>query len=186
MSDPRPNHIWSMLVKQVTRLFYHLHLEVYYHIHIYHCAIMVLCVLVHLCLDKSLIFRSLHLQIHFYEWKYRQISNIRRTLVSNKIADYSELYLEYRLSAQLQLHFHSKLNTWLHLSFGATYIRDLIVSVFIKKFHSSLFPGIGFIKSYHLLGLKACCWKCNKLLLLSKLMVKNICNAVGHYSAVMN
>ena len=38
-------------------------------------------------------------------------SNIRRTLVGNKIADRSDV-VEHRLSALLQLHLHSRLNIW--------------------------------------------------------------------------
>ena len=44
--------------------------------------------------------------------QYSQISNISRTLVDNKIVDDSDA-LEHRLSALLQLHLHSRLNTWL-------------------------------------------------------------------------
>ena len=69
---------------------------------------------------------------------YRQVSNIRRTLVANKIVD-----LEHRLSALLQLHLQSRLNTWLQWieqrqlqdeirnievwGFSASYIRDCTV-----------------------------------------------------------
>ena len=47
---------------------------------------------------------------------YRQVSNIRRTLVGNKIVDRTLVgnNIFERLSALLQLHFHSRLNIWLH------------------------------------------------------------------------
>ena len=81
------------------------------------------------------------------EWNIlcRKVSNIRRTLVGNKIVDHSDV-VEQRLSALLQLHRHSQLNTWLQyivqrqlqaekrniqvLAFGASYIRDFTVSTF--------------------------------------------------------
>ena len=44
---------------------------------------------------------------------YRQVSNINRTLIGNQIDDHWQMYLEHRLSALLQLHIHSPLNTWL-------------------------------------------------------------------------
>ena len=42
---------------------------------------------------------------------YRQTSNIRRALVGNQIVDHSDVV---GASALLQLHLHSRLNTWLH------------------------------------------------------------------------
>ena len=68
-------------------------------------------------------------------------SNIRCTLVGNKIV-ITQMQLEQRLSALLQLHFHSRLNTWLQripqrqlqgemrniyvFGFGVAYIRGLM------------------------------------------------------------
>ena len=48
--------------------------------------------------------------------KYRQVYNIRCTVVGNKIVDHSDVvfFFEHCLSALLQLHLHSRLNTWLH------------------------------------------------------------------------
>ena len=43
---------------------------------------------------------------------YRLVSNIRRTLVSNKIVDQSDV-VGASLLALLQIHLHSRLNTWL-------------------------------------------------------------------------
>ena len=48
----------------------------------------------------------------------RKVSNIRCTLVGNKIVDHSDVVgaaPKQRLSALLQLHLHSQLNTWLQL-----------------------------------------------------------------------
>ena len=42
---------------------------------------------------------------------YRQTSNISRTVVGNKTVDHTQMLLEHRLSALLQLHLHSRLNT---------------------------------------------------------------------------
>ena len=45
---------------------------------------------------------------------YRKTPNISRTLVGNKIVDnWTQMQLEHHLSALLQLHLHSQLNTWL-------------------------------------------------------------------------
>ena len=78
---------------------------------------------------------------------YRQNCNIKRAWVGNKIVDHSGVVreLEHRLSALLQLHLHSRINTWfqwigqrqlqdetniiLSLGFGATYIREFTVRV---------------------------------------------------------
>ena len=40
---------------------------------------------------------------------YRQVANISRTLVGNKVVDHSDV-----VSAMLQLHLHSRPNTWLY------------------------------------------------------------------------
>ena len=73
-----------------------------------------------------------------YLYGYRSTCNIRRTLVGNKFVDYSYI-VGASLSALLQLHLHSQLNTrleWLGqdetrnisiLGSGATYIRCLTV-----------------------------------------------------------
>ena len=69
---------------------------------------------------------------------YREVSNISRTLVGNKIVDHL-----YVVSALLQLHLHSQINTWLQwsgqkqrqdetrnimfLGLDASYIRELAV-----------------------------------------------------------
>ena len=42
----------------------------------------------------------------------RQTSNIRRTLVGNKIVDHSDVVGASPFSALLQLHVHSRLNTY--------------------------------------------------------------------------
>ena len=47
------------------------------------------------------------------EIDYRNTSNIRRILVGNKNVDHSDVKLEHRLSALLQLHLHSRLDIWL-------------------------------------------------------------------------
>ena len=75
-------------------------------------------------------------------FQYRKTSNIRPTLVSNKIVDHSNV-VGVPPAALLQLHLHSRLNTWFQwieqrqlqdktrniqvLGFGATYIRVLTV-----------------------------------------------------------
>ena len=80
-----------------------------------------------------------------YYWRYRQISNRRRTLVGNKIVDQSDVVGASPVQLQLQLRLHSRLNTWLHWIgqrelqddvrniqvwwFGAPYIRDITVSM---------------------------------------------------------
>ena len=72
---------------------------------------------------------------------YRQTSNIRGTLVGNKIADHSDVVV----AAPVQLYLHSRLNAWLQWigkiqlqdetrniwvwGFGATYTRSLTVDV---------------------------------------------------------
>ena len=45
-------------------------------------------------------------------YTYRQVSNIRCTLVGNIFVDHSDV-VEHRLSALLQLYLHSRLNIWL-------------------------------------------------------------------------
>ena len=73
--------------------------------------------------------------------KYCQPSNIRCTLIGDKLVDHSDVVVH--LSALLQLHLHFWLNTWLQwigqrklqdqtrdiwiLRFGASYIRDFTV-----------------------------------------------------------
>ena len=47
-----------------------------------------------------------------YHWIHHETSNISHTLVSNKIVDHSDV-VGASLSALLQLHLHSRLNTWL-------------------------------------------------------------------------
>ena len=44
---------------------------------------------------------------------HRQVSNIRRTLRGNIKLSLTQMQPEHRLSALLQLHLHSQLNTWL-------------------------------------------------------------------------
>ena len=44
---------------------------------------------------------------------YRKTSNIRRTLVDNKIVDHSDAVRASPVGALLQLHRHSRLNIWL-------------------------------------------------------------------------
>ena len=77
------------------------------------------------------------------ESSYRKTSNISRTSVGNEIVDNSDVVAEHRLSALLQLHLRSRLNTWLQwigrrqlqgdtrniyiLGFGATYTRGFTV-----------------------------------------------------------
>ena len=56
------------------------------------------------CLVQNL--RSLLMQ------RYRQTSNTRRTLVSNKLL-ITQMELQHRLSVLLPLHLHSRLKTWL-------------------------------------------------------------------------
>ena len=74
------------------------------------------------------------------EMGYRQTSDLSRTLVGNELVDQSDV-VEHRLSALLQRHLHSRLNTWLQwigrtarrdelLGFGTLYIRGLMVTVF--------------------------------------------------------
>ena len=79
---------------------------------------------------------------------YRQISNISRTIVGNKIVNHSDVVGAF-LSALLQLHLHSRLHNWIRwigqrqlldetgsisvLEFGATYIRGLMV--YINNIH---------------------------------------------------
>ena len=76
------------------------------------------------------------------EYAYRNVSNIRRTLVDNKIVDHWDVD---RLSALLQLYLHSQINIWLQwigqrqlqdetrnicvLGLGASYIRELTVYI---------------------------------------------------------
>ena len=52
-----------------------------------------------------------HLLPHYFD--YRKASNISRTLVGNKVVDYSDtqMWLEQRGQALLQLGLHSRLNT---------------------------------------------------------------------------
>ena len=86
---------------------------------------------------------------------YRQTSNMRPTSVGNTSL-ITEMKLEHRLSALLQLHLHSQLNTWFQwigqrqlqdetrmiwgLEFGATYIRDFTVSyLFSRQFYVTCF-----------------------------------------------
>ena len=45
--------------------------------------------------------------------EYPQTSDIERTLVGIKIAGHSDVVVEALLSALLQLHINSRLNTWL-------------------------------------------------------------------------
>ena len=84
---------------------------------------------------------TLKLWVHY---TYRQISNISRILIGNKIVDHSDVVRASPLGA-VQLHHHSRLNTWLqwigqktiarrdekHLSlgFGESYTRGLMVYV---------------------------------------------------------
>ena len=56
---------------------------------------------------------------------HRQTSNIKRTLVGIKIAN---IELENRLSALLQLHFHSQLHTWLQW-LGQKQLQDETVDI---------------------------------------------------------
>ena len=78
-----------------------------------------------------------------YSLDYRKVSNIRGTLVDNKIVDHSDVVGAAPTSALLQLHLHSQLNTWLQWigqrqlqdktrniyvsGLGASYIRELTV-----------------------------------------------------------
>ena len=57
-----------------------------------------------------LISQQYHILLH-YEI-YRETPNISRTWVANTFF-FTEVYSEYRLSALLELHLHSRLNTWL-------------------------------------------------------------------------
>ena len=89
------------------------------------------------------------MKLHAFIWyllflyiNYRQVSNISRTLVGNKLL-ITQMELEHRLSALLQLHLHSQLNTFLQWidqrqlqdetrniyvwGLGVPYIRDLMV-----------------------------------------------------------
>ena len=59
---------------------------------------------------------------NFEKFDYRQTSNINDSLVGNKIVSHSDevgaapitqMYLEHRLSALLQLHLRYRLNIWL-------------------------------------------------------------------------
>ena len=59
----------------------------------------------------SLIVSDYHIMSR-YNAPHRKTSYISRTLVGNKIVDNSDV-VEHRLSALLQLHLHSQLNTWL-------------------------------------------------------------------------
>ena len=77
---------------------------------------------------------------------YCQISNISHTIAKLLI---TQVQLEHRLSALLQLHIRSRLNTWLQWigqrqrqdetrnikvwGFGATYNRDLMVHVYVSS-----------------------------------------------------
>ena len=72
-------------------------------------------------------------------FNYRQVSNISSTLVAIKLS-ITQMWLEHRLSALLQLHLRSQLNSWLQTigqrrlqdemriiwvwGFGASYIRN--------------------------------------------------------------
>ena len=73
---------------------------------------------------------------------HRKVSNISRTLIGNKIVDHLDV-VGASLSALLQLHLHSQLNTWLQwigqrplhdetrniyvLGLDVSYIRELTV-----------------------------------------------------------
>ena len=84
---------------------------------------------------------------------YRKTSNISRTLVKLLI---TQMQLEHRLSALLQLHLHSQLNTWLQwieqrqllgdtrnievLGLGATYTRGF--TIHFMSSHSKSFENL--------------------------------------------
>ena len=103
---------------------------------------------------------SVDINVRFCLNMYSQISNIRHTLVENKIIDHSDV-VGASLSALLQLHLRYGLDTWLQwigqrqlqnqtrnisvLRFDASYIRDLTIShiyIFILK------RGRGWTKLY--------------------------------------
>ena len=88
--------------------------------------------------------------------QYRKTSNISRTLLGNKIVDNSDAVGAF-LSAPLQLHLHSQLNTWLQwverrqlredtrniwtLGFGAIYTRGFMVIALLTHWSCSLAPS---------------------------------------------
>ena len=73
---------------------------------------------------------------HESKTTYFPTSNISCTLVGNKIVDHSDVV---GASTLIQLHLHSRLNTWLHCIgqkttwFGATYIRGLAGIIYPRQ-----------------------------------------------------
>ena len=92
---------------------------------------------------------------------YPQTSHISRILVGNKIVGITQMYLEHRMSALLQLHLHSRLNTWLQcigqsqlqdearniklLGFGAPYIKRLTI---VYSLHCKIGIGISWKRNH--------------------------------------
>ena len=74
----------------------------------YACVVMMISISI-----KSSV---LEVPLWIIKWTHHQTSNIRHSLIGNTIVDNSDVVgaapmLEYRLSALLQLHLHSQLNT---------------------------------------------------------------------------
>ena len=96
---------------------------------------------------KNTLLKSLYDMCIKYVNGYRQVSNIKGTLVWQLNCWITQILLEHRLSALLQLYLHSRLNTWLRwigqrrlqddmriiqvLGIVASYIRCVPICIFI-------------------------------------------------------